>query len=96
MRRETQVNPNREVKDINNKNFLVDRRIRGYSILAKGDKPIVINEEEFLVPSQSSNKKYKVTNINGWTCECPDFQSRCKENGLKCKHIMAREKPNLE
>ena len=91
MRRETQVNPNGEAKGINNKNFLVDRRIRGYSILAKGDKPIVINEEEFLVPSQSINKKYKVTSINGWTCECPDFQKRCKGSDLKCKHIMCIE-----
>ena len=88
---EEQINPNVDKKQIDNKNFSVDRRIRGYSILAKGDKPIAVNEEEFLVPSQSSNKKYKVTNINGWTCECPDFQKRCKENGLKCKHIMAIE-----
>lgn len=91
MRSETQVNPERDIKDTNNKNFLVDRRIRGYSILAKGDKPIVVSNEEFLVPSQSSNKKYKVTNINGWSCECIDFQQRCKEGGLKCKHIMAIE-----
>jgi len=26
--------------------------------------PIAISEEEFLVPSQSSDKKYKVTNIS--------------------------------
>lgn len=88
---EEQINPNVDKKQINNKNFLVDRRIRAYSILAKGDKPIAVNEEEFLVPSQSSNKKYKVTSINGWTCECPDFQKRCKENGLKCKHILCIE-----
>lgn len=74
-----------------NKNFLVDRRIRGYSILAKGDKPIIVNKEEFLVPSQSSKKNYKVTNLNGWSCDCPDFQNRCKDKGLKCKHIMALE-----
>ena len=91
MHRKAQNNPNRNKKTIDNKNFLVDRRVRGYSILAKGDKPVVISNEEFLVPFQSSAKKYKVTNLNGWSCDCLDFQNRCKDKGLKCKHIMAIE-----
>lgn len=62
-----------------------DREIRGYSILAKGDKPIAISKEEFLVPSQSSNTKYRVSHLDGWTCECKDFKYR---NQL-CKHIHA-------
>ncbi|MBI2558808.1 IS1/IS6 family transposase [Candidatus Woesearchaeota archaeon] len=86
-----QISPHKDTETLDNKNFLIDRRIRGYSILAKGDKPIAVSNEEFLVPSQNSDKKYKVTSINGWNCECPDFQSRCKERGMKCKHIMCIE-----
>jgi len=65
-----------------------ERRLRGYSILAKGDKPVALNEETFLVPSQSSQSKtikYRVSKINGWTCECKDFKYRNKI----CKHIYA-------
>lgn len=62
-----------------------DRMIRGYSILAKGDTPISINKETFLVPSQSSDKKYKVTHKQEWTCNCPDFKHR----KIECKHIHA-------
>jgi len=60
-----------------------ERQLRGYSILAKGDKPVALNEETFLVPSQSSLKKYQVSHIDGWTCECKDFNYRKKI----CKHI---------
>ncbi len=64
------------------------RKIRAYCILAKGDTPKMINKETFLIPSQSnSNKKYKVTFTNTWTCECPDFKYR----KIKCKHIQAVE-----
>lgn len=59
------------------------RQVRAYSILAKGDKPIMVNEETFIVPSQSSDKKYKVTKIDGWSCECMDFLKRKQ----LCKHI---------
>lgn len=86
-----QIKSNKGNKTLDNKNFLVDRRIRGYSILAKGDKPTIVDKENFLVPSQSSDKKYKVTNLSGWTCDCPDFHKRCKDKGLKCKHILAIE-----
>ncbi len=64
-----------------------NRAVRGYSILAKGDTPRMINEETFLVPSQSSDKKYKVSHENSWVCECPDFQHRKQ----KCKHIYSVE-----
>lgn len=64
-----------------------NRAIRGYSILAKGDEPIIISKEEFLVPSQSSKKKYRVSKIDGWSCECEDFKYR----KVKCKHIHAVE-----
>lgn len=64
-----------------------EREIRGYSIIAKGDTPKVVDEETFLVPSQSSGKRYKVSLRNEWVCDCPDFQHRHK----KCKHIYAVE-----
>jgi hypothetical protein len=54
--------PFRKQKRISDKNLSLSRKIRGYAILAKGDMPIAISEEKFLVPSQSPDKKYKVTN----------------------------------
>ncbi len=68
------------------KKLLELRRIRGYSILAKGDTPVIVDEETFFVPSQSdSSRKYKVINFNGWSCECEDF----KQRHLECKHIQS-------
>lgn len=61
------------------------REIRGMAILAKGDLPIIVSEEEFLVPSQSGNGKYAVKHLDGWQCDCPDFKAR----DLPCKHIHA-------
>lgn len=61
------------------------KQIREYSILAKGNNPIMLSKETFLVPSQSSNKKYKVTHLDGWSCECKDFKYRKQT----CKHIYA-------
>jgi transposase-like protein len=63
------------------------RAIRGYSILAKGDTPKLVDKETFLVPSQSSDKKYKVSREVGWVCDCPDFQKRRQA----CKHIYSVE-----
>lgn len=62
------------------------REIKGLSILAKNE-PVALSEETFLVPSQSSDKKYKVTKIDGWSCECADFKYR----KVKCKHILSVE-----
>lgn len=64
------------------------RRIRAYSILAKGDTPVMMNSKTYYIPSQSDpNKKYLVTHKRLWECDCPDF----KERHLKCKHIQAVE-----
>lgn len=82
MSREEQINPNSNGKT-DNKKLLELRRIRGASILAKGDIPQIIDNETFLVPSQSTDKKYKVNYKQIWTCECPDFVTR----NLECKHI---------
>ena len=68
------------------KKLLELRKIRGYAILAKGDTPIIVDKENFFVPSQSDkNKKYKVTHIDGWSCECADYKNR----KVKCKHIQS-------
>ena len=64
------------------------RKMRGYAIIAKGDTPKMVNEETFIVPSQSNpDKKYEITYHEGWSCTCPDFQKR----HIKCKHIRAVE-----
>lgn len=52
-----QPQPFRKKKRISDKNLSLSRKIRDYAILAKGDMPIEVSEEEFLIPSQSSDKK---------------------------------------
>lgn len=64
------------------------RRIRAYSILAKGDTPKLLKSRTYQIPSQNNpDKKYTVTNYRLWECDCPDFKKR----HLKCKHIQAVE-----
>jgi len=64
------------------------RRIRAYSILAKGDTPKLLKSKTYQIPSQSNpNTKYTVTKYRLWECDCPDFKKR----HLKCKHIQAVE-----
>ena len=87
MSREEQLNSN-----INNelklKKLSELRSERAKSILAKS-KPELISENTYLVPSSNLEHKYKVTYIDSWTCECKDFETRCKSNGIYCKHIKA-------
>jgi len=62
------------------------RTIRGYSIIAKGVIPTIVDNDTWLIPSQSTDAKYKVTNTGvGYTCECQDFFKR----RIDCKHINA-------
>lgn len=70
------------------KNFSEWRNERAKAILEKGN-PESIDEFTYLVPSQNSDKKYKVTHIDSYSCECKDFQLRCHGKGLYCKHIKA-------
>lgn len=71
------------------KNFSEWRNEKAKAILQKGN-PETIDEFTYLVPSQfDSSKKYAVTHIDSYSCECPDFQNRCKGKGLYCKHIKA-------
>lgn len=70
------------------KNFSSWRDERAKAILEKG-KPESIDEFTYLVPSQNSDKKYKVTHIDAYSCECEDFKRRCQGKNLYCKHIKA-------
>jgi len=66
-----------------------NREQRAKAILQNGN-PSQIDEFTYLVPSQfDSTKKYRVTHIDSYSCECQDFERRCKGNGLYCKHIKA-------
>src|SRR3989344_6765163 len=69
--------------------FADKRSKRAEAILQKGE-PQLLDEFTYLVPSQfDSNKKYKVTHLDSYSCECQDYQRRCKNSGLYCKHIKA-------
>jgi len=70
------------------KNFSDWRNERAKLILEKG-KPESIDEFTYLVPSQNSDKKYRVTHIDTYSCECEDFKRRCLGKNLYCKHIKA-------
>jgi len=68
------------------KNFSDWRSEKAKLILAKGN-PEVLEDNSYLVPSQFSDKKYLVTFYDTYSCNCLDFQKRCKGKGLYCKHI---------
>lgn len=70
------------------KNFSSWRDERAKAILEQGE-PSRIDEFTYLVPSQNSERKYKVTHIDSYSCECKDFEIRCRGKGLYCKHIKA-------
>lgn len=70
------------------KNFSEWRNERAKAILEKGE-PQALDEFTYLVPSQNSDKKYKVTHIDAYSCECEDFKRRCSGKNLYCKHIKA-------
>jgi transposase len=62
------------------------RRERGMEIAKTGK--VVFENKKWLVPSQSSSKKYEVVlGIGTSTCDCPDFITR----RMKCKHIFSVE-----
>jgi len=71
------------------KNFSEWRNERAKAILQIGN-PEYLDENTYLVPSQfDSNKKYQVTHFDSYSCNCKDFEVRCKGKGLYCKHIKA-------
>ncbi|MGD0729453.1 MAG: SWIM zinc finger family protein [Candidatus Micrarchaeaceae archaeon] len=62
------------------------RKQKGYEI-AKTNK-IVQKDKKWIVPSQTSNKKYEVTlYLDKKVCTCLDYTER----GMTCKHIFAVE-----
>lgn len=68
------------------KQFSNTREERAKAILQKGN-PELFDDNSYLVPSQYSDKKYLVTFFDSYSCNCKDFQLRCKGKGLYCKHI---------
>jgi putative transposase len=62
------------------------RMIRGYAIIAKGEKISEVGDNVYSVPSQSGNGNYLVSLVEEkWTCTCPDHTNR----KVVCKHIHA-------
>jgi transposase-like protein len=86
--------------DMENQQLMTVREIRGRTIISKGIRPEALNQDTYLMPSQSSNEKYQVIRTeNYWTCTCPDYKFRREV----CKHIhavkfwlMLREKMNAQ
>jgi len=61
------------------------REQRAFEMLDNGKIPQLVDKETFIVPSQTSDKKYTVRNKSYWLCDCLDFRHRHKV----CKHILA-------
>ena len=62
------------------------RREKGMEIAKTGK--VVFENKKWLVPSQSSSKRYEVIlGLGTSTCDCPDYVSR----RIKCKHIFSVE-----
>ncbi len=70
------------------KTFTEARKERAKAMLGE-TTPKRISEDTFLVPSQTRKAEYIVKRNPLFTCSCPDYQSRCKDKGLYCKHILA-------
>jgi transposase-like protein len=51
--------------------------------------PEKVNETTYLIPSSDGTTQYKVRHLDAYSCDCPDYLKRCKDNGLYCKHINA-------
>ena len=61
------------------------RIVRACKMIAEGKVPKPLDNQTYLVPSQSGLAGYRVTKEGtGWQCECPD-----NSRGINCKHIYA-------
>jgi len=81
--------PQQGVEALNYINFSQEREERAKHLLQQ-KQPEMLNENTYLVPSQfDSTKKYKVTHLDSYSCECEDFKQRCVGSGMYCKHIKA-------
>lgn len=83
-----QNSPQAEDSIKNLKKLSHDRELRAKEVLIIG-KPKLLSEEEFVVPSTNGKDNYKVIHVDSWSCECPDFKTRCQKLGIYCKHIKA-------
>ncbi|MXX21417.1 MAG: SWIM zinc finger family protein [Cenarchaeum sp. SB0661_bin_35] len=64
------------------------REERGQAIAQRKNQIHRIDNTNYQVNSQSSNKQYDIISIEyGWTCSCPDHRFR----HVCCKHIHAVE-----
>jgi putative transposase len=64
------------------------RQERGRAIAQRGSQVTCVEENFYVVKSQSGNGEYVVSKVDGeWVCECPDNKYR----NVKCKHIFALE-----
>ena len=62
------------------------RELRGLAILSQGDTITTINNNSWIVKSQTGIGEYQVCKKNKhWACTCPDFEKR----QMDCKHIFA-------
>jgi hypothetical protein len=68
------------------KTFSEQRKGRASELLSTA-VPERINETTYLVPSSDGTKKYTVSHVDTYSCECIDYLQRCKGQGLYCKHI---------
>lgn len=64
------------------------RQERGMALLRER-VPERVNETTYLIPSSDGSTQYKIRHLDAYSCTCPDYTNRCKENGLYCKHINA-------
>jgi transposase-like protein len=73
-----------EIKDF------ADKRSQRAKAILQHNNPESIDEFTYLVPSQfDSSKKYRVTHVDTYSCECEDYKRRCVGKNLYCKHIKA-------
>ena len=77
------MNGNTDLKKLSD-----DRKARA-SALLNDRVPEEVSGGIYLVPSSDGTKKYKVNYIDTYSCDCSDFEFRCKDRGLYCKHIDA-------
>ena len=70
------------------KRFSEERKERAAALLNKA-VPEVVNATTYLVPSSDGTTKYEVSHVDTYSCTCPDFQKRCKNKSIFCKHINA-------
>lgn len=60
------------------------REQRAKAILEFGT-PQALDAFTYLVPSQfDSGKRYRVVHVDSYSCQCEDFNRRCKGSGLYC------------